>query len=377
MKVTANRNQFKWMGLVLVVCLMLAGRAVAQKRREIVYDFRSAAALVASLENHNGQYLLSLTNNTEKELRGQARLSLGAEASQSEIGQLAIAVPANETKLYLLKGLSAQGEHYTLRIFDGNAALLFYKIATVRRVSDGILTQAETVSLSAETVKTAAKTADLPATAIPAVTQPVNGADYQIKLRIAAGAEPDDPFNIVFELAGQRSLFDATLNLSLGPARMSKPVSINRQAVVEFNVPGELGDGKIQYTLLRKDGTVAAQGDTTLDKLFADDVVTASDIRSDKVAYVPGETAQLTFVLEGASKDGFRLEITANDAQDNQFFATTIYGKGGESAGEHPLSLTLPTDAKERVVVKYKLFDAANNTLFDSGERELAISEKS
>ena len=51
-----------------------------------------------------------------------------------------------------------------------------------------------------------------------------------------------------------------------------------------------------------------------------------------------------------------------------------LHGKDG--VREQPLLLGLPNDVKERVVVKFKLYDAANNALFDSGERELTINEK-
>ncbi len=347
----------------------------AQKPRPSDYDFRSAAALVASLENHNGQYLLSLTNNTERELRGSARLGLGTDSAQTEIGQLSVIVPANETKLYLLKGLTAQGEFYTLRLYSNEKALLFYKIAAVRRVSDATLTQAETVALSgAGNTSTNNSSAPVPA-AMPAVSQSVPD-EIQIKIRIAAGAEPDDPFQIAFELSGRRSLFDATLQFALGFTKATKPVSVNRQAVVEFKVPSDVGDGKITYVLTRKDGSIVTQGETTLDKLFMEDVVTVSDIRTDKTGYAPGETARLTIVMEGGSKEGYRLEITAHDAQDSQFFSTLLHGKGGEKAGEQPLQLSLPNDARERVVVKFKLYDLANNALFDSGERELTINAK-
>ena len=360
--------------LVALTCLALSIRA-QKSPRSSDYNFRSAAALVASLENHNGQYLLSLTNNTERELRGSARLGLGTDSAQTEIGQLAVVVPANETKLYLLKGLTAQGEFYTLRLYNHEKALLFYKIAAVRRVSDGTLTQAETVALSgAGNTSNNAPAAPAPV-ALPAVSQPVSN-EIQIKVRIVAGAQPDDPFLLAFELSGQRSLFDATLQFTLGLTKATKPVSINRQAVVEFTVPTEVGDGKLTYVLTRKDGSIAAQGETTLDKLFTDDVITVSDIRTDKTGYAPGETARLTIVLEGGSKEGYRLEITAHDAQDAQFFSTVLYGKGGEKAGEQSLQLSLPNDAHERVVVKFKLYDAASNALFDSGERELTIHAK-
>ena len=359
--------------LLVLACLPLSIQS--QKPRAPGYDFRSAAALAASLENHNGQYLLSLTNNTERELRGIARLGLGTDSAQTDIGQLLVSVAANETKLYLLKGLAAQGEFYTLRLYNNEKALLFYKIAAVRRVSDGTLTQAEAVALSGESNTSNNASSVSAPVVIPAVSQSVPD-EIQVKVRVAAGAQPDDPFLIAFELSGQRSLFDATLQFALGLTKATKPVSINRQAVVEFNVPPDVGDGKITYVLTRKDGSVAAQGETTLDKLFTDDVITVSDIRTDKTGYAPGETARLTIVLEGGSKEGYRLEITAHDAQDSQFFSTVLYGKGGEKAGEQPLQLSLPNDAHERVVVKFKLYDAANNALFDSGERELTIHAK-
>jgi hypothetical protein len=357
----------------LCVLACLSWEAYAQNAREPIYDFRSAAAMAVTLENRNGQYLLSFTNNTEHELRGYARLSLGTDGAQSEMGQLPVLIPANETKLYLLKGLTVRGEFYTLRLYNSNQAMLFYKMTTVRRVSDGVPAQAEAVILNGHSQSITNSTPTIAPAVVPAVSQPAPD-EIQVKIRLAAGAQPNDPLVVAFEISSQRSLFDATLQMALGSTKATKPVSINRQAIVEFNAPPEVGDGKLTYALLRKDGSVAVQGETSLDKLFSDDVITVSDIRTDKTGYAPGETARLTIVLEGHAPEGYRLEITAHDAQDNQFFSTVLYGK--EDMREQPLLLSLANDAAERVVLKFKLYDASNNALFDSGEREITVNAK-
>jgi hypothetical protein len=364
-----------WLIALITWSLSSALSVHGQSQRASDYDFRSGTAIVASLDNYQGQYLLNLTNNTDRELRGVARLSLGSDHQQTEVGQIAVTIPANETKLYLLKGLNAQGEFYTLRLYRGSEALLFYKIAAVRRVNDGVLTKAETIAFTGNGETVNAVSTAPPTAPIPSVSQPTPD-EVHIKLRLAAGAQPEDPFVLVFELSGQRSLFNATLQMTLGTTKATKPVSLNLQAVVEFNMPAEVSDGKIAYVLTRKDGSIVTQGETTLDKLFADDIVTVSDIRTDKTGYAPGETARLTVMLEGSSKAGYRLEITAHDPQDSQFFSTVLYGKAGEPGGEQPVQLSLPNDVKERVIVKFKLHDAANNALLDSGERELTIHEK-
>src|SRR5581483_1384311 len=177
-------------------------------------------------------------------------------------------------------------------------------------------------------------------------SQAVPTPEVQFKLRLIAGAQENDPFVISFDLTATKAIMDASLNLITGKAKRSKAVSINRHAVVEFNLPEYLESNQIDYTLTRKDGSLIAQGTANLDKLFADDHVTVGDLRTDRVSYGPGETARITIVLEGQSPRGYKLEVVARDYTGSVFFNNTVYGEPGEAAKNQEIVFTLPLEVK-------------------------------
>ena len=326
--------------------------------------------LTANLESSGGQYLLTLDNNAAYEFRGTVHLSLGNDGNQTDAGQLAVILAANETRVLRLNAVKATGNQYTLRIYDQRSVLVFYKVAPVRQVAGVQLSSAETVALTdAASVKQLAPVNPAP---VPAASQTAT-PEVQIKLRLIAGAQENDPFIISFDLNAAKAIMDAALNLSFGKAKQSKPVSLNRHAVVDFNVPEYLESNQFSYTLTRKDGSVIARGAGDLDKLFSDDHVTVGDLRTDRVSYGPGETARVTVVLEGQAPRGYKLEVLARDAAGNTFFSNTVFGEPGEAAKNQEFTFTLPPDVKGPVSFEFKVYDAENNTVFDSGERELAV----
>jgi hypothetical protein len=327
--------------------------------------------VTATLESSGGQYFLTLNNDSAYAFRGLARLSLGNTERQTELGQLAIVLAPDETRLLRLDAVKAAGEQYTLRLYDQRGVLIFYKVASVRAVASAVPSNAETVALTNE----APPSAPMPVNTnpAPAASQAVPTPEVQIKPRLIAGARENDPFIISFDLTATKAIMDAALNLITGKAKQSKAVSINRHAVVEFNLPEYLESNQIDYTLTRKDGSVVAQGTANLDRLFADDHVTIGDLRTDRVSYAPGETARITIVLEGQSPRGYKLEVLARDQAGSTFFNNTVYGEPGEAAKNQEFTFTLPLEVKGPVIFEFKVYDAENNTVFDSGERELAV----
>lgn len=327
-------------------------------------------SLTANLESSGTQYLLTLDNNSEREFRGSARLSLGKDGNHTEAGQVALVLPPNDTKSLLLKAVQTTGDQYLLQIFDQKGALVFYKVALVRPVTGATLSNVESVSLAMAPVPATLTTA-VP----PSIPQEPLSPEVQIKARLIAGAQDNDPFVISFELAANKAIFEAAFDIAIGKTKQHKPVNLNKHAVVEFKLPEYLDSNQIAYKLTRKDGSVVAEGSTDLDKLFADDHVTAADIRTDRVAYSPGETARITVVLEGVSPHGFKLEIIARDFAGKALVTETAHGGPGEEVKEKEFTLLLPGDVKGPVIFEFKISDGETGLLFDSGEREIAVKE--
>ncbi len=331
-------------------------------------------SLTANLESSGTQYQLTLDNHSDREFRGSARLSLGKDGNLSAAGQMTIVLPPNDTKALLLKAVQASGDQYLLQIFDQKGALVFYKVAPVRPVTGATFNSAESVALTSGPLTTA-PTAPAPAAVQPAITKEPLPPEVQIKTRLVAGAQDNDPFVIAFDLAANKAIFDANFDINIGKTKQHKPVNLNKHAVVEFKLPEYLESNQITYKLTRKDGSLIAEGATDLDKLFADDHVTVSDIRTDRVAYSPGETARITVALEGSSPHGFKLEIIARDFAGKTFFTDTAHGGPGEEIKEKEFTLLLPGDVKGPVIFEFKVSDGETNLLFDSGEREIAVKE--
>ena len=329
-------------------------------------------SLTANLESSGTQYLLTLENNSDREFRGSVRLSLGKDGYHTEAGQLTLVLPPNDTKALLLKAVQVSGEQYLLQIFDQQGTLIFYKVAPVRQVAGATLSYAESVALSSG-----------PPVAVqsvqPGFSQPPPAAastpEVQLQVRLVAGAQDNDPFVLAFDLAAVKAIFDATLEIGIGKNKDKKPVNLNKHAVVEFKLPEYLDSNQITYKLTRKDGSLLVEGTTDLDKLFADDHVTVADIRTDRVAYSPGETARITVALEGVSPHGFKLEVIARDFAGKTFYTETARGGPGEEVKEKEFTLLFPGDVKGPVIFEFKVSDGETGLLFDSGEREIAVKE--
>jgi hypothetical protein len=357
------------------VCAFLLGLVSAANlapavRAQVKPGFEPRPNLTGTLESSGGAYLLILDNNSAYEVHGTARLSLGKEGNQAEAGQLAFVLAPNETRVLRLNALKVTGDQYTLRLYDQRSVLIFYRIALVRQAPGVTPSNAETVALSNE-APPKPSTPPNP-NPVPAATQAAE-PEVQIKPRLIAGARENDPFILSFDLSATRAIMDASLEITAGKVKRSKAVSINRHAVVEINLPEYLESNQIGYTLTRKDGSVIAQGTADLDKLFADDHVTVGDIRTDRTSYAPGETARITVVLEGQSPRGYKLEVVVRDFSGSNLFNNTVLGEPGEAAKNQEFTFTLPLEVKGPILFEFKVYDAENNTVFDSGEREIAV----
>lgn len=363
-----------WLGLSWLHCFVLGMTVSAQISKRPANSPR--AVLAANLESSGNQYLLTLENHSTHEFRGIARLNLGQEGYQSEVGQLSLQLAPNDTRALLLNGVSVRGDQYTLQLFDQWGVLVFYKAAPVRPAASAAMQNAQAVTLVNRAVLSPTPTVNITSLPTPVRNEPPP-PEIQIKLRLVAGAQEADPFSLAFELVAAKPILNATLAIALGVAKQSKPVNVNKSAVVEFRLPETLETNQVSYKLTRPDGSVISEGVSDLDKLYGDDHVTVADIRLDRVAYSAGEVAKVTVVLEGQAPHGFRLEVQAKDFSGTTFFSNNFAGGAGEQVKEREFSFAMPADVKGPVIFEFKVYDAETGLLFDSGERDIVIKETS
>lgn len=351
--------------------------------------FRSALSGV--IENNNGQFRLNLTNHTSREFRGVGIIGIGDDFEQRDVGQLLLALPPQETRLFQLSGLYASGNQFSIKIFDRNGALVFYKIAPIKNVSDS--TPAISVTLDpisnpkrkSATISSIEKGGKGRPFSINATTAP-NASESSpalpevtIKGRLLAGQSEADPFVIAFEITAIRPVRDATLSIALGKFKDRKPVSIQniqniwQNLTVEFKLPDQLDGERIFYELAAKNGRVIAKGELEIGQLMAQDVVTVVDIRTDRASYDPGETAQVTVLLEGKSPNGFRLEARARDEAGSVIFQDQVQSDANNPISAHVFTVTLPRELTAPVNFEFKIYDNESGLLSDSGAREIAV----
>jgi hypothetical protein len=337
-------------------------------------------SLSGGIENDRGQIRLSLTNNSSREFRGAGVIGIGSDAEQNEIGQLTLTLPPQETVILQLSGVAPSGNQFSLKVFDQNGALVYYKIAPIKNVSDS--TPAITVKLSpiskksSVTIPSGKLLSSLPDDTL--LTNNPNGAmavaEVTIKGRLLAGQSENDPFVLAFEMTAIRPVSDATLSIALGQHKDSKPVSVKRDLTVEFKLPDQLDGERISYEMTAKNGRVIVKGELSIDQLMAEDFVTVSDIRTDKSSYELGDSVNVTVQLEGKSPRGYRLEALAKDGQGVIFFRDQYQTNADNQTDTQEFTITLPRETTSPIVLEFKLFDAETGLLFDSGEREIPVN---
>ncbi len=344
--------------------------------------------LQAKLENNDGKLRLNLTNNAAQEFRGVVRISLGSDTEQREIGELALQLAPQDITLLTLANASPSGQQYTLTIYDQKGALVIYKVSTMQRVSD--TTPSRTVQLipsktlrpaRANTANTALGTSNRNPVETPTEVSVTDEAarlasSVQVQAHLLAGTETPESFAVAFELSSQRPFYNATLAISVGKHKDSKPTSVNRTTHVEFKLPGHLETDRIAYVLNQKDGRILAKGEIQISQLMAEDTITVADIRTDRASYELGQLARVTVVLDGKSRNGYRLEVQAKDGQGLSFFSDQRQVSAEDTTKVHEFTITLATNASTPLTFEFRIFDLATGLLFDSGERTIPLTEK-
>ncbi|HMV46856.1 MAG TPA: hypothetical protein PKC13_29380 [Blastocatellia bacterium] len=334
-------------------------------------------ALTGRLENNDGKLRLVLSNASLLEFRGICRISLGSDNEQKEIGQVQIALPPQETVLLQTNSIPASGDQYTMAIFDQNGFRRFLKIAPLRRISDST----PAIAIALTPIQQRPKANSIVGNPPPLPSQNNKAEDFareasqvQVQARLLANEESNDSFLLSLELRAQLPVKGATISITAGKVKDKKPVSINPQARIEFKLPEQLEAEQISYVLTAKDGRVLAKGDLNLQELMADDLVTINDIRTDRASYDPGETARLTALIEGKSKQGYRLEVSARDGQGQSIFRDQKVVGAEDNVSSLEFSVALPESVNAPVVFEFRVFNAETGLMLDSGEREIPMN---
>src|SRR5262249_7073241 len=87
----------------------------------------------------------------------------------------------------------------------------------------------------------------------------------------------------------------------------------------------------------------------------------------------PGESARITLLLEGKSRHGFRLEVSAKDGQSQPIFREQKVVGADEKADSLEFAVSIPAGASAPVIFEVKIFDSETGLLFDSGERQIPM----
>lgn len=371
--------------------LMLVGAAFAAGNPSVLPLLSSAgritfqmqvqtqrASLNGWLENNGGRLRLVVSNNSQGEFRGVARISLGNSEEQKEIGFVSLTLPGQEISLLQITGASPSGDHYALAIYDQHGARLFFRIAPLRSTSDP--TPATPIALSPvqqPAAKSAANTSTGNSSPIPANANAVEFAKVatgiQIKARVLAGNDSSESFILSFELRAQRPVAYATLSIAAAKLKEQKPVSINLHSQVDFKLPESLESNTVNYTITSKEGTLLAKGELDLNVLMAEDSVTVNDIRLDRQSYQPGDTVRLIIVTEGKAQAGYKLEVSVRDAQSQTIFSDQKVIGSDETANSFEFLITLPSKLSAPTIFEFRILDAETGLLYDSGEREISI----
>lgn len=361
--------------------LLLFLIALATGSQSALAKTQTHIALSGAIENNNGRLRLNLTNNSSREFRGAAIIGIGNDSEQREIGQLELSLSSHETRLLQFSGVAASGNQFSIRIFDLNGALVFYKIAPIKNVSDptpGIVVTLNPVPTSKRKTATALSGQSSAISATPVINRddaaPVI-AEVTINSRLLAGQSETDPFILAFEMTAPRPIQAATLSVSSGKFKDQKPVSIKQNLTVEFKLPDQLDSERISYELTAKNGRVIAKGELDIEKLMAEDVVTVTEIRTDKASYESGDQVQLTVLLEGKSPNGFRLEAQTRDGDGNIIFQDQIQSGPNNPINTQAFVLTLARELTAPVIFEFKIYDNGTGLMSDSGEREIPVKD--
>lgn len=183
------------------------------------------------------------------------------------------------------------------------------------------------------------------------------------------------PLALIFEISAPAPIINANLSVSANEFKQRQAVIIRGSANVEFKLPEDFEEPKIKYILTDASGRALAQGELILEDLMQEDSVSLSDVKIDKETYDPGESAHFVVTLEGRSPDGYRLEVTAKDANAENLLNDSRNGVYSKGKAIQEFRIEIPAEAKGIITVEFKAFGNLTRKLFGYVVREIVIND--
>ncbi|HKQ72204.1 MAG TPA: hypothetical protein VJ810_00655 [Blastocatellia bacterium] len=189
-------------------------------------------------------------------------------------------------------------------------------------------------------------------------------------------SEEPGPLALIFEIASPEPLINANLSVNADVFKQRQAVTVRGRADVQFQLPDDFDEPKINYTLTDASGRTLAQGELMFESLKQADSVSLSDIKTDKETYDPGESANFVVTLEGVSPSGYLLEVTAKDPNTQTLLKDSRQGVYSKGKAIQEFKVEIPADAKGGIVtVEFKAFGVMTRKLFGYIVREIFIND--
>src|SRR5262245_26886794 len=187
----------------------------------------------------------------------------------------------------------------------------------------------------------------------------------------------DEPGPVVlsFEITAPKPIINASLSVSAKEFKQRQSVTVQGSANVDFKLPEDFDEPKINYTLTDASGRALAQGELMLEELRQEDSVSLSDVKTDKETYDPGESAHFVVTLEGRSPYGYLLEVAAKDANAETLLKDSRKGVYSKGKAIQEFRVEIPAETKGIVTVEFKAFGILTRKLFGYVMREIIIND--
>src|SRR5262245_48465528 len=326
---------------------------------------KRSTAIVGEVERAGAQIQLVLTNpSNTSAFQGEAKINVGLSADAGI--RLTITLGPNETRRFQLstsKTSETSGNEYSLAVYNQTGALVLYKIAPIKTT---VGSEREPASKQAPASKKGSEELRVNAR----LTRGLASRDAELPTPDQA-----EPFLLTFEIESDTLVKNADFTLNAKDFQRRQPITIEGRAAIEFKLPDKLSKRKLSYTLTSATGQTLASGEVDLDQLTTSDAVSVGELSFDRPAYTRGESARIVIELQGDAPRGYRMNLTVKDSGGNLLVKDERRGSSNQGKSRQEFSIEIPRSAPGPIIVEYQVFGGQTGALFDSGSREIVLSE--
>jgi hypothetical protein len=204
--------------------------------------------------------------------------------------------------------------------------------------------------------------------------RPPQSVESPVSMEAPISDEPE-AVALCFDIAAPTPIINASLSVSANDFKERQAVTVQGTANVEFKLPDDFNEPKVNYTLTDASGKTLITGEIDFEALRMEDSVRISEVKVDKESYTPGQSAQIVVTLEGRSPYGYLLEVTAKDENGSPLLSDSRKGVYSNGKSIQEFKVEIPAEVKGIVAVEFKAFGKLTKKLFDSGTRDLIIND--